>query len=246
MCHNQNQGEHMNRKIPFVTRDQMKAIDRLMAVQYHIGLIQMMENAGLRLAELTRKIMGGSVEGRSILAVCGSGNNGGGGMVAARHLHNWGARMTIKINKSSSDMKIVPKRQLSILRALNLRFIENINDQNYEVILDAVMGYGADGNPRGEAGQWIQIMNESKKLILSLDSPSGLDVTTGKPGKPCVKAYATLTLALPKTGFQSDGAKPFIGQLYLADIGIPRELINQLGIVGENIFVEKPIIKIES
>lgn len=234
----------MNKGIPYVTREQMKKIDRLMINFYHIGLIQMMENAGIRLAEMARQFMGGSVEEKSIFIVCGTGNNGGGGMVAARHLHNWGAQITVKIIKGTSRMKPLPKKQLAILKAMQLKFIDNFDNQNPEIILDAVMGYGAKGNPFGDAKKWINVINGSKRPIISLDSPSGLDVTTGVPGKPCVMASATFTLALPKFGFLSEAAKPYIGQLYLSDIGIPNELLEGIGVKSTNIFSKKPIIKI--
>jgi NAD(P)H-hydrate epimerase len=234
----------MINKIPYVTREQMKKIDRLMINSWHVGLIQMMENAGIRLAEMTRQFMGGSVEGKPVLVVCGTGNNGGGGMAAARHLHNWGAHVVVKIIARTSQMKPVTRKQLTILKAMQLKFVHNFDDQDPEVILDAVMGYGSKGDPTGDAKKWIDLINASKKPIISLDSPSGLDVTTGVPGKPCVIASTTLTLALPKAGFLTEAAKPYIGQLYLADIGIPNELLESIGVKCTNCFSEKPIIKV--
>ena len=78
---------------PAVTASQMAEVDRLMVEVYRVSLVQMMEQAGLHLARLVRRFLGNRVEGRSIAVVCGKGNNGGGGMVAARHLLNWGGRV---------------------------------------------------------------------------------------------------------------------------------------------------------
>lgn len=234
----------MNKKIPFVTLEQMQLIDQMMVHIYHIGLIQMMENAGLRLAEFTRQLMSGSVEGKQILIVCGFGNNGGGGMVAARHLHNWGGQVSLKIIKKVNDLKPVPKKQLSILKALGIKFIESITNIEPEIILDAIIGYGIHGNPQGEAADWIEKINLRKIPIVSLDTPSGLNVTTGEPGNPCVVAKTTLTLALPKAGFLNKAAKQYFGELYLADIGVPNELLGRIGVESKNIFSEKSIIKV--
>ena len=74
--------------IPILTTEQMIEVDRLMIAGYGIELIQMMENAGRNLAELTSRMLGASLSGRSVCVLCGRGNNGGGGMVAVRHLHN--------------------------------------------------------------------------------------------------------------------------------------------------------------
>ena len=84
-------------KIPAITTQQMIQVDRLMIEEYGIQLIQMMENAGKSLAELSRNLLGDDVQDKNIAVICGAGNNGGGGMVAARHLHNWGANILLKI-----------------------------------------------------------------------------------------------------------------------------------------------------
>jgi NAD(P)H-hydrate epimerase len=87
----------MTMRIPFITTQQMVEVDRLMIEAYDIQLIQMMENAGRNLAELGRRMLGGDVRSKRIAVLCGAGNNGGGGMVAARHLHNWGADILLKV-----------------------------------------------------------------------------------------------------------------------------------------------------
>lgn len=80
----------MSIKIPVLTARQMRQVDRLMIDELGIGLVQMMQNAGRNLAEMAQRLSGGSVIDKSIVILCGTGNNGGAGMVAGRHLHNWG------------------------------------------------------------------------------------------------------------------------------------------------------------
>ncbi len=91
---------------------------------------------------------------------------------------------------------------------------------------------------------WIRHVNDAARPVLALDTPSGLNTTTGIPGNPCSRATATMTLALPKIGLMTPQAKPFVGDLYLADIGVPPELYAapSLGIDVGALFVHETII----
>jgi len=105
-------------KIPMVTAKQMNEIDHLLTDEFHFDLMQLMENAGRNLAELVKRYYGGSVEGKFVLVVVGKGNNGGGGLVAARHLHNWGAKINLFF--PSLPLKKVPTLQRAILEPLSI------------------------------------------------------------------------------------------------------------------------------
>jgi NAD(P)H-hydrate epimerase len=107
--------------------------------------------------------------------------------------------------------------------------------------LDAVIGYGLKGPPRGEEEEAIAYIGDTKAPAISLDNPSGLDVTTGKAPGTHVTAGATLTLALPKAGLDS----PSVGDLWLCDIGIPADVYRLAGIDLEGpIFTGSPVIRI--
>lgn len=231
-------------KIPALTTDQMHEVDRLMVIAYRISLEQMMENAGHNLAELARQWLGGRVKDRQIAVLCGAGNNGGGGMVAARHLHNWGADVCVVLASDPHTLKDVPAHQWSILKAIQLDLV-NFDLESSALILDALLGYGSTGDPRPPIKDWIERANASGIPILSLDSPSGLDTTTGNAGQPCIRAAATMTLALPKTGLLAPQAKDFVGELYLADIGFPPELYQRIGIEVGPLFSKGPLIRLE-
>lgn len=233
-------------ELPALTAAQMIEVDRLMVERFGIGLEQMMENAGRNLAALARLWLGGRVVGRRISVLCGGGNNGGGGMVAARHLHNWGAQVAVTLAADPQQLKEAPTRQWSALAALGLER-PAFELETSDLILDALLGYGAKGDPRGPIRSWIARANGSHLPILSLDSPSGLDVTTGIPGLPCIVAAATMTLALPKTGLRMPTARQHVGQLYLADIGVPPELYAapSLGIALGPIFSETSLIRLD-
>ncbi len=114
-----------------------------------------------------------------------------------------------------------------------------------ECSFDAILGkYGLTGDPRGPVAGWIERANAANRPILSLDTPSGLDTTTGAPGQPCIRAAATLTLALPKTGLLALSAQPFAGDLYLADIGVPLELYRRLRLDVGPLFADDTLIRV--
>jgi NAD(P)H-hydrate epimerase len=106
--------ETTRRTIPSISTEQMIEVDRLMTEVYGIQLIQMMENAGGNLAELSRRMLDGDVHSKHIAVLCGGGNNGGGGMVSARRLHNWGAQVHLHLIDEPSRLKEVPAQQWRI------------------------------------------------------------------------------------------------------------------------------------
>jgi len=207
--------------IPAVTRAQMVEVDRLMIEKYGITLLQMMENAGRNLAELTGELLDGVVKGKRIAVLCGGGNNGGGEMAAARHLANWGADVQVALAVPARKLKDAPAHQMHTLRAMGVHVSDDFPSGNFYLMIDALIGYGLRGAPRGKTARWIQKANRNDVPILSLDIPSGLGADTGSPPGDCIRADATLTLALPKVGMREDGASAYLGELYIGDISVP-------------------------
>ena len=231
--------------LPAITTAQMAEVDRLMIEEYGILLIQMMENAGRGLAEQARRMLGGDLTNRVIVVLCGTGNNGGGGMVAARHLYNRGAQVQAKLVGDSAHLKDTPAHQWRILNTLGVTDDVTPALGVADLIIDAMIGYGLTGNPRGQVAEWIEQVNFAQRQVLALDTPSGLDTTTGIPGTPCIRATATLTLALPKVGLLTAGARPFVGELYLADISVPPSLYRRLDVHVPPLFATDTILKIQ-
>jgi len=233
-----------NSNIPAITRSQMAEIDASMIHEYGINLLQMMENAGRNLADLCRRKLSVELEKSKILVVCGGGNNGGGGMAAARHLYNWGAHVTVALATELQTMKDAPKHQMLSLKKIGLIVEDVIPSRKYQMVVDALIGYGLRGSPQGMYAKWIEWINNQDSPRISLDIPSGLDADSGKPSGVCVKADATLTLALPKVGMMTAEAKKYVGELYLADISVPKTLIRRF--IGNipDFFVADTIVKI--
>ncbi|MFC2064818.1 NAD(P)H-hydrate epimerase [Chloroflexota bacterium] len=232
-------------EIPSLTTEQMREVDRRMIKVYGIDLLQMMENAGRNLAELAIRMLAGTKENMSVTVLCGSGNNGGGGMVAARHLHNRGINTRVVLAADISLLKEAPSHQWLILKNMGLD-IEGDTIGSADLVLDALLGYGVVGDPRPMMAKYIQLANNQSAPILSLDTPSGLDTTSGLAHNPTIRARATMTLALPKTGLLEPPAREFVGDLYLADIGVPTGLYQKaFGMIIPILFSGDTIIPIK-
>ncbi|MBI9044768.1 MAG: NAD(P)H-hydrate epimerase [Anaerolineaceae bacterium] len=234
----------MEKKFPAISIAEMIEVDRLMIEEYQIKLIQMMENAGANLAKFTIDYLNEQKLSNKVLILAGPGNNGGGGLVAARHLHNQGTRLSIKLTGKPENYKGVPAHQLNILKKMGIHQLQSDDLSHYDLIIDAIIGYGLKGNPRDTARKWIEIANQSKLPILSLDIPSGLNGDTGEPGDPCIKAATTLTLALPKHGLLKETARAYVGDVHILDISVPPELYQKLGLQISSFFSGMPSIKI--
>ncbi len=228
-----------------MTAREMAEIDRRTMEEFHIDLTMMMENAGRVLALQSRRMLG-SLERKSVLVMAGKGNNGGGGLASARHIHNYGTDVEVILSCRRNELKELPARQFQILETMGVRTSANIGNlrvSDYDLIIDSLLGYNQRGDPRGEVAGLVEIANESRKPIIALDVPTGLDPDRGTPNKPCVRATQTLTLALPKKGLLEDRANQYVGKLFLADISIPRILYRELG-VSESIFSGSEILSI--
>jgi NAD(P)H-hydrate epimerase len=241
----------MSENIPALTTEQMVEVDRVMVDDYHILLFQMMENAGRNLARLARtRFLDGNASGKNVIILAGTGGNGGGALVCARHLHNWGAQVTIALTKPGSEFKGVPAQQLDMLQRMKVPVdISNpLTDHHpFDLVVDGIIGYNLSGTPRGAAADLIRWANAQEAPILSLDTPSGLDTTSGQAHEPAVRATATLTLALPKTGLLQPKALEYVGELYLADISVPAELYQKsFGINVPPLFAENDILRVET
>lgn len=235
--------------IPAITTEDMIEVDRLMEEEFSIKLSQMMENAGRNLAVLARnRFLSGDPQGKRVLILAGSGGNGGGGLVAGRRLYQWGAEVTVYLSRNPEEMKGVPAHQLSILQRMQGIGIvppaAGIEMPAADLLLDAILGYSLRGAPRGMAANLIEMAGGFIGPVLSLDVPSGMDASTGRAYRPHITAEATLTLALPKTGLVKEDVRDVVGELYVADIGVPPELYEELGIQVGPLFAKKEIIRI--
>ena len=240
--------------IPSITAAQMAEVDRSAIEDYGVTLLQMMEQAGSHLAEVVRVEIGGDLVGRSVVVAVGPGNNGGGGLVAARHLANRGATVQVVLARPALRMTEATRHQLATLIAMGTECCVATYDlddlelesvlANADLIVDAVLGYRIDSAPRDEAERLIGFIMRAGRPVISLDLPSGMLPDTGLSLGVVISAQATLTLALPKSGLVTTAGAAQTGRLYLGDLGLPSALYAGLGIRADRVFRAGRIIEL--
>ncbi len=221
-------------------RAALREIDRRAVAEFHIPILVLMENAGRAVANaaLSRLKPGGQA-----LILAGPGNNGGDGLVAARHLHNAGISMLILLLAPREHYRDAAAAQLAIVDAMRLP-VEIITPGHPELrdwivesspddlMIDALFGTGLSRPLDGLAAEVIRAVNSAQRAILAVDIPSGLDCDTGQPvggmNAPAIRATETISFCGLKPGFAS--AKAYVGKVTVADIGVPCELLKELAL----------------
>lgn len=222
--------------LPALSAAQMARVDELMTGKLGVDTLQLMELAGGAVASFARnRFLGGDTRGKRVIAFCGSGGNGGDALVAARLLVAWGANVAVHLSHESGDLHGAAAHQAEILVKMGITPNPPGNDapdvSHADVLLDGLLGFSLRGAPRGMTRTLIEAANAAGPPILAIDVPSGLDATTGAMTGACIRAAATLTLALPKAGLGVPAARGFTGDITVADIGVPPAVYNRLGIV---------------
>jgi len=213
----------------YLTRAQVREIDRRSIEEFHVPGIVLMENAARAAAEVACDMLDGECVGE-VLILCGGGNNGGDGLAVARHMHNRGAdvslALTIDPGKFTGDALINWK----IVSAMKMEWepadAEKIANTSALLIVDAIFGTGLEKAPRPPFEEIVAAVERSGRPVLAIDVPSGLDCDTGKPlGAACIRATRTITFVAQKIGFAQASAKGYLGEVTVGSIGCPVELI---------------------
>jgi len=225
--------------------DQMREVDRLAEADYGLGTMMLMEVAGLCAARVARDLLATPLGGRAVSILAGPGNNGGDGLVAARRLAGWGAEVSVITSYDLDQVRGASDAQLEATTAAGVPASAWSGELTpADLYIDALLGYGASGAPRGAIAEIIAALNRAGQPVLALDVPSGLDAATGWAEGEAVVATATITLGLAKSGLLMEQARSLVGVLYLGDIGIPRPLLASLGVDVEGLFEEDDIVKL--
>lgn len=213
-----------------VTPGQMKTIEGR-AVELGVAVPVLMENAGLAVAREVQCWLGG-VENKALLVLVGPGNNGGDGLVAARHLHDWGAKVQVYIfargMENDPNLDQVTQRRIPVVQQKYDKDYVNLRQMLAEahVVVDALLGTGKARRVEGSLAGIMRVLKEARQLtphlrLVALDLPTGLNSDTGEVDPACAAADLTVTLGYPKLGMLLFPGAAYLGKMIVADIGIP-------------------------
>ncbi len=233
------EGEHLT---VGASRAQAQQLDRA-AEQAGVPAPMLMAVAGFQTARLVHRLLGEAPRSDPMVAVlAGKGNNGGDGLVAARHLAAWGhavrclqvrapgvpdpvaAGLARAAEAAGAEVRPVVTGTAAVREAADWCLAQAT------LVVDGVLGTGAVGAPRGDLADLIVRVNRCSAVVLSIDLPSGLDCDSGLAPGDCVRADHTLMLGAAKRGCQEDRARHWVGRLWLADIGIPKACYLEAGL----------------
>jgi hydroxyethylthiazole kinase-like uncharacterized protein yjeF len=216
--------------LPTLSSDQARQVDALAEERFGVSVEWLMEAAGWQIARFV---------GQRATVVCGVGNNAGDGLAAARHLHRWG-RLASVCCVDVTRLRGPAARELDALRKLGVEVAGDLQLDDAEVIVDAIFGTGLSRAPEGKFAAWIEAINASRKSVVAVDVPSGLDADSGVAYAPCVQANVTITLGLPKPGLLK---LPM--DVLVADIGVPFEAYAAVGVtVPPDLFAKGELVRL--
>jgi len=226
--------------------DEMRFMDRYAIEKLGIAEEILMENAALAAVNLLQREIG--ISGKKFVIFCGSGNNGGDGMVVARLIHSCGGRVKVSLLSDSSKYRGVAKTNFAIIKQLPIELVKlesaattKKDIAHCDLIIDAILGTGLDRPVTGLASDVIALINKSKKKVLSLDIPSGINGNTGEVMGTAVRANYTVSFGLPKIGNMLYPGYELCGELFVNHISFPPALYDKDGFqVQTNDYVSLP------
>ena len=224
-----------------LTRERSREIDALAINRYGIPGLVLMENAGRGVVDVLLSIDPVLIENpqHSVTVLCGKGNNAGDGFVIARHLEIRGVHTKVILLADPVELRGDAQTNFEILCHTNVPMIDLSKSKNIGIqltaesvnsawLIDALLGTGAQGEPREPFASAIRWMNDQSGKRLAVDIPSGLDCDSGKPSSTTVRADHTCTFVAVKQGFSVESAQSCLGSLHVVSIGIPPKLIDEI------------------
>lgn len=228
----------------------MREVDRRTIDDVGIPSIVLMENAAREVVSTINRNFGNRI-GRRVAVICGKGNNGGDGFVIARVMKEQGNDVLVLLLDSQGAIKGDARLNLDILKRLNVSVVEVSSESGWQsrlkeisdcgVIVDAIFGTGLRNPVTGIFQTAIADLNRTAVPIISVDLPSGLSADTNEIIGETVRAALTVTLAAPKIPLMLTPSRDLVGDLVVADIGIPRSIIESIDKPYTYVFGEEDI-----
>ena len=221
------------------TAHEMREIDKATIEWFGLPGVALMENAGRAVAEKAVDILG-EPRGKIVFIVCGGGNNGGDGYVAARWLHNCGVRVKLFLAVDRAMVQGDALIHLETVLRMGVECFEITEPRGMEkariaaafadLVIDALLGTGFHGELSEPYRDSIDLINGAGRKVLSVDIPSGVEADAGMIREKAVRAFCTVTFGLPKPGLLLYPGAEYAGKIEVAPIGIPSELLTAASI----------------
>jgi ADP-dependent NAD(P)H-hydrate dehydratase / NAD(P)H-hydrate epimerase len=227
--------------------DEMRFMDCYAIENLSIAEEILMENAGIAAINVLQNKIG--IKGRKFVIFCGMGNNGGDGLVVARLIHSQGGLVKVFLvgdkNKfrgaAQTNMGIIDKLPIEVSKLENVAAVAKKDLAHCDMIIDAILGTGLDRPVTGLAAEIIVMINKSKKKVLSLDIPSGVNGNSGEVMGTAVRADYTATFGLPKIGNMFYPGYELCGQIFVSHISFPPSLTERNDLmIATNDYVALP------
>lgn len=213
-----------------LTCDQMRNLEKS-AVEHGIGYYELMENAGIAAAKTFAKNFG-IKRGDKVVSVCGKGNNGGDGIVAAAYFNEIGIAADIvlidgeiKTNEAAMALKEAAKSNVPVWRLWLEQEKAEEKIKNADYIIDAVYGIGFKGAIKSNIQPIIELINSSRSRVMSMDLPSGIVCDSGRIENGCVRADLTVSFTALKPLHVLYPSMDYCGKTKILNVGIPQRLI---------------------
>jgi NAD(P)H-hydrate epimerase len=207
-----------------LTAEDMEELDRRLVEEHGLSVERLMENAGYQLADFIRRRY---PRDPLIRIYIGPGNNGGDAAIAARRLHNWGFRVQ---TRTAGELREESLEEL--------RHVTESEGEDPDVLVDGLLGFGIDGDPRPPFDELVEEINQLESDTVSVDIATGLDPDTGEEAEPCVEPDSTVSMAAPFQGMDEDNS----GEIWVADISVPREELEEMD--AEDFFLRGSVKRI--
>jgi NAD(P)H-hydrate epimerase len=223
---------------PLPDAERMRAVDRWAIEERGIPSVDLMERAGAGLARVVEE----TAPDGAIAVVCGKGNNGGDGLVAARLLREAGREVAVLATAPLEEGSDDTRANLERLPGAPANPFDQAALEGFSVYVDALLGTGFAGEPHGPVAQAIEALNALEAPVVSADVPSGVDASSGVVAGDAVRATATATFHLAKPGLWISPGKQHAGRVHVIDIGIPRGAPEEarIGLIGPGVFAAVP------
>jgi NAD(P)H-hydrate epimerase len=216
------------------------------AAQSGVTASVLLGRAAERLVELGEKIAG-PLRDKRVVVLAGPTWSGARGAAAARLWHERGAKGVLVLARKEKEYGGTAGEQVAHAEKSGAKVLEGFQEKIFDeaaLVVDALIGSALSGPPLGSYSLLIKAANFSLKPVLAIDVPSGLDPNSGTAPGPCMRAQATLAFGMPMKGLLASASEKATGALWLADVGISREMFVRAGVPAGSPFKDGPLLRL--